>query len=363
MNPCIIHLYAEQFNEKEKVLFESGSLRASIFKFNSGVAAVRLVNDLGEMVMLPFQGQQIWKAVMRGRNLTMQTIFEQPYPTRDFLSTFGGFMLHCGATAIGSPGPLDHHPVHGELPNAPYETAQIVNGQDENGTYIGLTGTYRHQMNFNYNYTAQPLVKLYEGSSIIHISMTLTNLRASPLPFMYMAHINFRPVDHARLVYSTPCDPQHIKVRASVPGHMVVKPGYREFIEQLKNHPEEHLVLKPDLNFDPEIVFYVNYLADEDGWSYAMHVHPDGSADLVQQRLTQLNHGICWISRMPDQQAIGLEPATAEVDGFTLEKEKGNLRLLEQNQQFYCEIRSGVLTSEETEKVEAKIKTLLMKHI
>ncbi|MCE1255262.1 MAG: DUF4432 family protein [Anaerolineae bacterium] len=360
MKPSIIHLYPEQFNEKEKVLVESAPFRVCTFKYPSGVLAVRLQSDLGELVMLPFQGQQIWKASMLGRDLTMQTIFDQPYPTREFLSTFGGFMLHCGATAIGSPGPLDHHAVHGELPNAPYETAQIILGQDENGAYLGLTGTYRHQMNFNYNYIAQPTVKLYAGSSILHISMDITNQRATPLPFMYMSHINFRPVDNARLHYSAPCDPAHIKVRASVPGHMLVKPGYREFIERLRTHPEEHLVLKPELNFDPEVVFYLYYLADEAGWTYALHQHPDGSSDLVQQRLDQLNHGVCWISRMPDQQAIGLEPATAEVDGFTLEKEKGNLRLLEQNQVFHCDIKTGVLTAPETEKVLSKIEKLIL---
>jgi hypothetical protein len=359
MKNATIHLYPDQFNHKEMPLIEAGVFRASTFTFDSGVHAVRLVNDLGELVMLPFQGQQIWRAVMLGRDLTMKTIFDQPYPTRDFLSTFGCFMLHCGATAIGSPGPQDHHPIHGELPNAPYENAQILLGEDEDGPYVGLTGTYRHKMNFNYNYIAQPLIKLYSGSAIFHISMTITNLRQTPLPFMYMSHINFCAIDNAELVYSTPCDPAHVKVRASIPSHMVVKPGYREFIERLKTHPEEHLILKPDLNCDPEVVLYINYLADEEGWASAMQLHPDGTADLVQQRLAQLDHGICWLSRMPDQQAVGLEPGTAEVDGFTLEKEKGNLRYLECNQQYHCEIRTGALNPKDAAVMKSNIQRIV----
>jgi hypothetical protein len=161
---------------------------------------------------------------------------------------------------------------------------------------------------------------------------------------MYLAHINFKAVDHGQIYYSTPCDPQHVMVRSSIPSHLVVKPSYRDFIERLKTHPEEHLVLRPELDFDPEIVFYINYLADEAGLARSMQVHPDGSADIVLHRVDQLNKGICWISRMPDQQAIGFEPGTAEVEGFTIEKEKGNLRYIDSGEPFHCDIKAGYLS-------------------
>jgi hypothetical protein len=362
MHTTNIHLYPDQFNRKETLIAESGCLRASTFCFDSGVLALRLVSDISELVILPFQGQQIWSAIINGRDLTMKTFFDQPYPTRDLLSTFGGFMVHCGSTAIGSPGPQDHHPIHGELPNAPYETAQVVLGEDQSGTFIGLTGTYRHKRTFNFNYIAQPLVKLYSGSSIFDLSMTITNLRQTPMPFMYLAHINFKAVDNGEIVYSTPCDPEHVKVRASIPSHMAMKPGYSDFIERLKLHPEDHLILKPELHFDPEIVFYIQYLADEAGWTRAMQVHPDGNADIIKQRLDQLNHGVSWISRTPDQQALGLEPGTAEVDGYTLENEKGNVRLLETGQSFHCDIKIGTLTPAEVIKERETIQHILSLH-
>jgi hypothetical protein len=191
------------------------------------------------------------------------------------------------------------------------------------------------------------MVRLYKGSSIFDVSMTVTNLRPTPLPMMYLAHINFKSVDNGQIYYSTPCDPQHVMVRSSIPSHLNVKPTYREFIERLKFHPEEHLVLKPELDFDPEIVFYINYLADEAGWARAMQIHPDGSADMVMHRTDQLNKGICWISRMADQQAIGFEPGTAEVEGFTIEKEKGNLRYINSGEQFHCDIKTGYLSPQE----------------
>ncbi|MCB0116048.1 MAG: DUF4432 domain-containing protein, partial [Caldilineaceae bacterium] len=114
-----INLSPIQFGADERPLASTGTLSASGFAFPSGVAAVRLRSEEGEIVVLPFQGQQIWSVMFNGRNLTQQSMFEQPYPTREFLHTFGGFLQHCGVTGVGGPGPKDTHPIHGELPNAP----------------------------------------------------------------------------------------------------------------------------------------------------------------------------------------------------------------------------------------------------
>lgn len=48
----------------------------------------------------------------------------------------GAFALHCGALAMGCPGPEDDHQLHGELPNAPYQQAWLQTGSDEDGDYI-----------------------------------------------------------------------------------------------------------------------------------------------------------------------------------------------------------------------------------
>jgi hypothetical protein len=316
---------------------------------------VRLKNALGELILLPYQGQQIWDVTMRGRRLTMKSMFDQPYPARDFLSTYGGFLLHCGATAMGSPGEGDSHPLHGELPNAPYQDAALVIGADEKGEYIGLTGTYRHTVAFNYNYTATPLLKLYAGASLFSVSMTVHNLKSSPMPLMFLEHVNFCPVDGGRLVQTVMCNKESMRLRANIPSFMEVADGYREFIKYLQGHPEKHLVLDDGQVYDPEVVFYLNYLADEEGWSHTMQIHPDGSADLVRHRPSQLDHGVRWICRTADQQALGMEPCTAEVEGFTAEKKKGNVKTLRGSETFQCELEIGVLTPEEAKREEALI--------
>jgi hypothetical protein len=355
-----VYLSPEFFTEREKILVQHATLSASTFRFDSGVCGLRLKNELGELVLLPYQGQQIWSAEFRGRTLTMKSMFTEPMPTRQYLETYGGFLIHCGATAMGVPTKEDTHPLHGELPNAPYQKAYLLFGQDDKGPYLGLGGRYQHTLAFSTNYVAQPLVKLYAGSSLVPVSLTLTNLKQTPMEWMYLTHINFRPVDNGRLVYSAPCTPEHVRVRKSIPSHVHPGPGYAEFLEELGQHPEKHNVLAPDLVFDPELVFTIDYLADQEGWAHCMQVHPDGSADYVRHRPDQLDKGVRWICRTPDQDALGMDmPATAEPEGYTAEKAKGNIRTIPAQGKAHCDMEVGVLPAEQVAEVEAKIGEIL----
>ncbi len=319
-----IYLKPHFFREKESLLVEYGSLQAYIFRYESGVCALRLKNELGELVMLPFQGQQIWSAEFYGRKLTMRSMFDWPRDTRQYLENYGAFFLHCGATAMGGPSKDDTHPLHGELPNAPYQEAFLQIGEDERGTYMAAGGQYQHTVAFAHNYSAEPLLKLYSDSALLWLSMDIHNLKKSEMELMYLAHINFRPVDGGKLVYSARQTSDHIRVRTSIPSHIQPYPEYLEFIEALKTHPEVHHTLAPDLAFDPEMVFYIDYLADDDGWAHTLQVHPDGNADYVRHQPAQLEKGVRWICRTADKDALGMIlPATAEPEGIPGRKSEG----------------------------------------
>jgi hypothetical protein len=360
MAETILHLYPEQFSTTERSRVEAGEFSASTFRFDSGVCGLRLKNDQGELVMLPFQGQQIWSATFGGRPLGMTSFFPEPRPTRVYLETYGGFLLHCGVTAMGVPSAQDTHPLHGELPNAPYQRAWIVLGEDEGGQYIGLGGQYHHIIAFNHNYLAEPLVKLYRGSSLIHISLTINNLKSSPMEWMYLAHINFRPVEQGRMVYSALPTPEHVRVRLSIPSHIRPGPGYVEFLQALKEHPEQHHAFTPDKVFDPEVVFFIDYLADEQGHAHSLQVHPDGSADYVRHSPAQLDKCIRWIVRTPDQQALGFAmPATAEPEGYTAEKAKGNLKVIPGGGVVSFEMVAGYLEPADAREMQARIEKMV----
>lgn len=356
MPESTIHLRPEFFDAKERVLVENDIFTASALRYESGVAGLRLANDVGQVVMLPYQGQQIWSACFGGRALTMRSMFDEPQATRDYLRTYGGFLIHCGFTAMGVPGPQDTHPLHGELPNARYQKAWIVLGEDQDGAYIGLGGRYRHTVAFSTNYTAEPLVKLYAGSSLIHVSMTCRNRKQTPMEYMYLAHVNFRPVDNSRLLYSAAVTPQNVRVRRSIPSHVKPGPGYMEFLDALGRDPAQHHLLDPQLSFDPEIVFSINYHAGADGWAHSLQVHPDGGADYIRHRPQQLPVGVRWICRTPDQDALGLLlPATAEPEGYTAEKAKGYVAELAAGAEWRCDYVMGALGADEAAQIAERI--------
>ncbi len=353
-----IALHQNTFDHGETKLVEGEGLAATTFTYPSGVKAVRLRHKDADVIMLPYQGQQIWSAVFSGRELAMRSMFSEPQAERNVLHNLARFLLHCGVSGIGSPGSQDRHALHGELPNAPYQHAWLVVGDDEVGSYIGVSGSFEHIEAFNSHYRFTPLVKLYQGSTLLRAQVTLENLNQTPLEYMYLAHINLRPVDYGRLVYTARVNPANVRVRVDLPPSFQAKPGYREFVQKLSKYPELHHELKPGMPYDPEVVLYIDFMADDQGWASSLQVHPDGNADIVRHKPEQLSHGVRWICRTANQEALGFEPATAEVEGYTAEKIKGNVRVLAAGDVFRAEYQVGALTAEETGVECAKIAAL-----
>jgi hypothetical protein len=354
-----ICLRPEHFGEMEKVLASHDGLTASTFRYSTGVCGLRIRNEAGQMSMLPFQGQQIWDAEFLGRTLTMRSMFAEPTPTLEYLRTYGAFLLHCGATAMGDPGPADRHPLHGELPNAFYQTAQLLVGRNEGGSFMALTGSYQHTVAFGHNYVARPTARLAAGSSRIEVDLEIRNLKRAPMELMYLAHINFRPVDQGILVDAVPDNLRHIRPRASLPSQFVPSREYLDLLEYVQSDPAIHRTMDPDRRIDPELVLALVCRPDETGWVHSMQIHPDGSADFVSHRPDELDHGIRWISRTVDQDALGLLlPATAESDGYTAERAKGNIRTIPPEGAFSCRFAFGALEGAEAEVMRRGIEAL-----
>ena len=355
-----IHLRESFFDFTERLLLAHGELEARAFRWDTGVAGLRISNARGSMVVLPFQGQQVWDAAFDGRTLTMKSMVDRPYPTREYLATYGGFVIHCGVTAMGVPTKEDSHPLHGELPNAPYATAFIEAGTDNGGPYLAVGGEYLHVVAFNHKYLARPLTRLRAGSTMIEVALEVENLKRTPMEILYLAHVNFRPVDNGKLVFSAPCTAQTVRVRTSIPPHIHPPAGFAEFLQDLARHPERHCVLSPGLAFDPEVVLYLDYRADAQGWARSLLVHPDGYASCIRHRPSQLDHGVRWISRTPDQDCLGIVlPATAEPEGYTAEKRKGNVKTLAPGATVRWELEAGLLAPREAQEEERAIQRIL----
>ncbi|MCL2879523.1 MAG: DUF4432 family protein [Treponema sp.] len=354
METTRVNLHPIFFERAEKTILESGCLTASLFRYESGVCGLRIRNLSGQLVILPFQGQQIWRASFNGKELAMKSTFAEPVPTRDYLSTYGGFLIHCGATAMGVPAKEDTHPLHGELPNWPYDEAYVETGTDEKGRFIAAGGKAHYTVAFNTNYTAQPRIKLYETETVADVTMTITNLRNKPMEYMYMCHINFLPVDGSRLVYSAQADAEHIKVHNTAPP---VSEALERYTAKLNADPKLHNIIDSASQvYDPEIVFTVKYTADKDGFSHCLQLMPDGDAFYVAFQQEQLPYGIRWIARTGDEDALGMAlPATAEHKGYTYSKKNGDVKTIGAGKSVTFVMKAGYLGKERASEYAEKI--------
>jgi len=357
-----LSLSPAHFKSKPSLLVKTAKMQAIAFRYSTGVCGIRLKDTTGFLEILPFQGQQIWKAVVGGRNLTMESPVKEPVPGVDFLKTYGAYLVHCGARRIAAGTPEDPHPLHGELPNASYQKARVMAGKDKKGNFLSVSGEYEYIEFFGDHYLACPTLKWYENETLFEVSMTITNKNKTPMELMYLAHINYKPVDHARIVYSAPCTPEYVRLRETIPSHIKVSESYLSFLKELKNDPAIHHVLKPGMAYDPEAVFYIHYLPDNKGYAHTMQIHPDGTSDYVRHRPEELPCALRWISRTPNHDAIAIiEPATAEADGYVAEKNKENIRILQGGESFSCTITMGMLDKKTTARMEQMIKENFMR--
>ncbi|MEM6695749.1 MAG: DUF4432 family protein [Pseudomonadota bacterium] len=339
-----VHLHEAMFDAAERALLRAGDIDVATFRYPSGVAALRVTSPRASLIVLPFKGQQIWRAAFDGRDVTMRSMFPEPVDTQEYLATYGAFFIHCGLTAMGGPGPEDTHPLHGELPNARLQEAYL---EIRDGALV-IGGRFTHAVAFTVHYCATLEITLAPDAAEIAVSVSVENKRGAPMDLMYLAHANFLPVDHGELIYAAPYTPEAVRVRQSIPAHITPPPGYMDFIEALAKDPTPHHVLKPGLAFDPEVVFEVDLLPDETGWTHAMQRHPDGSADFISHVHDQGPRATRWICRTADQQGLGIAfPSTAGVEGYTAEKAKGRIVVVAPRGTWRCDMKMGRLAPAE----------------
>lgn len=356
--PVRVDLQSVQFGEMERALASGSGFNVSAFRYESGVPAIRIKNRRGEIIVLPFKGHQIWRAGFDGRDLTMKSMFDAPVANVPYLETYGAFFLHCGVTAIGpSVAPEDRYPLHGELPNAPYQKGWIE--IDEAKETCAIVGTYDYAAAFSHHYLATSTYVMGADSSLLDVSLQVDNLKKSPMVLMYLAHANFRPVDNAELHYTAPYTAEAVRVRTSIPPHITPTPEYRALLAELAARPETHHKLKPGMAYDPEVAFGIDMRAGKDGFAHAIQKLPDGTSDYMRHRPEQAARCLRWICRTPDQDAIGFSfPCTSEVEGYTAEKKKGNFVTVNGGASWRVDMRLGTLNKAETAAVVKEIEAI-----
>lgn len=337
------------FGDREQKLLEYGEFEISAFRYSSGVEALSAKNSRCSFIFLPFLGQQIWHYCVDGRELSMQTNIKEPLVPKQYLENYGGFLYHCGIISMGAAD--SNHPQHGEIPNAEYKSAYIECGADEGGKYIALGGELVHETAFVRGYRFRPCLKLYEGSAVFRINIEIENTRPYPLDYMYLCHINFRPLDGAKLITSAKYDAEHITIYNTVQDAALI-----DYIARL----EKDLTIMDNVGasgqvYDPELCFGIKYESDENNRAYTMQ-YEDYGVCIVTHPTDYLPYGIRWISRTKGEQAMGMVlPATGEHLGYKNAVEKGQLKQVEPNSKVSFYMEAGYIDKEEADATKEKI--------
>ncbi|MFM0614992.1 DUF4432 family protein [Paraburkholderia nemoris] len=360
MHPFEIHLSPDQFNDRGRCVVSSGVFNVELFRYDTGVPAVRLKNSRGSLEVLPYCGQMIWSARFDGVDLTMVSPFRAPRPTQDLLATYGCFLYHSGILRNGNPGPEDDHGLHGEMPCAPMENAKLTIGGDERGPWLELSSDCEYLRGFGDHYLARPAVRLRPDSACFEVRMAVRNLGREPMDLMYMCHANFAFLPGGQLVQPAPFDAAHTAVRAAVPAIVQSNPDYLKRLEEMARDPAVTERLEDAMLFDPELVFYLRGLREnEDGLTRFMLKGGDGAAFCVRYRQKEFPHAIRWLLNNSRAQVAGFAmPATCEVEGYTAERRKGYVRQLAGGESATFSVELGQLTQAEAIAEEAIIRVV-----
>ena len=344
-----IPLSADGLTGAETLVLDAGTLSASLFRYPSGIAALRLSNARGSLIVLPWFGQMLWHVVFDGVDLTMRSFFDAPLPSDDIAGTYGCFAFHSGLLRNGVPGPGDDHAAHGEFPCASMRDAWL-DLFDENGTLaLRLTSERDHAVGFGPHYLAHPFVTLREHSALFDLALDVENRSGKPMELMYMAHVNFAFVPGGEIVQPVPYDPHHVAVRRAIPGHVVASDAYRARIETLAADPGRMRRLDETGAYDPEQVFYLDHMpADADGRASLMLRRPDGDAFALRYAPAQFPHCVRWILDDPDQGVAAFAlPSTCHPEGYLSERAKGHVRILPPHGHASFAITLGYLSATE----------------
>jgi hypothetical protein len=355
-----VHLRHALFEEKERVFLESDGVEVSLFRYDTGVEAVRLANRRGYVIVLPYFGQMLWDASFDGVRLGMGHKYPAPRPAKVIVDTYGCLAFHSGLLRNGVPGPQDDHQLHGEFSCATLESAALEFDGDDEGAFVRLTGEYEYIAGFGSHYMARPSVTLRPGSTLFDVGMSVENRGGKAMDLMYMCHINLAFVENAHIVQAAPYTSENVAVRTAIPSFVEPTSEYRALLEALARDPGRMERLDPSLAYDPEQVFYLNNLRrDAAGLTHVMMRRPAGDGFVVSFSPDAFPYPARWLLRNADLQVAAIaQPSTCHPEGYLAEKSAGHVRSVAPQSSASFGVRLGYLDGAAAAKMEDAIRSL-----
>ncbi len=341
-----LHLHPHCFQTTETLLAETPTTKLSTFTYSSGVEAVRIVQQRGEFVWLPFFSQSLWSWKVDGKEQKFSGFVSEPdYAARNLLHNYGAFMVHCGITAMGNPTKEDTHLHHGELPLARYQEAWIDLSEGEHPVTLG--GTYQYSIPFIASYAFSPSLSIDQSGTSVLVEATLRNLQKTTLQYMYLNHLNFSLEGVERLEYGLS---EFSRNTVTVLG---------DAIAEAKIDPKRFLAVGTMRRIEPEMVAIMkNESQFGQVCVHKMH-RSDGTAIWVAIDTTLLDHTVAWLTKTPDRSACGFAlPSTAGPRGLTEETRQGTVKALEPESQVIFRYIFGFNETTHTESLDHAIHLL-----
>lgn len=319
----IITLMPEQFDHYSQELLRNEHFTVNSYKFSSGIEAITIKNDRGFVTILPFYGQMIWDAEFDGVSLKMSNMFSEPQYGHDITDTYGCFAFHSGLLSNGCPSAEDTHIMHGEMSCAKMNKAWL----EIEGDIISLCGAREYVKGFGDHYMAKPSVTLIAGQSFFDIHMEVTNLGSVAMPLQYMCHLNYAYIDDATFEQNIPSDA--FQLRQTIPAHVKPTEQWLNYTKKLSDNPSHFSKLNEPQFYDPEIVFFVDNIAQYTDKAEFFMKSPNGNRFVTRFSSNQFNYATRWILYNGDQKvAAFILPSTCRPEGFLAAKKNGSLIML-----------------------------------
>lgn len=323
ISPTILVLHEHLFTDRESALMQTpvGTIKTS--RYRSGVETVHISMGNADITWLPYLGGEMWDWKIDGVSQKFSGFVSEPAYQKSFLHNYGAFLIHCGVLAMGNPTKEDNHPQHGELPiSKPSEAWVEFHGNDDEYP-VSLCCTFSFHVPFIANYEFTPKIHIHRTGNSMIVDGKLTNTAKTPLPYQYLAHINFSYPDTGKLAYSIDrFTDQEVEM-------------LQDAIEGVTEHPEKMLHLDKSITYDPELVAIIDHTkkapSSFEKSQYVLNTmdRNDGSFRWVLADTHPLDHTVAWLTQTPDRAACGFSlPATSGPTGQANEKRKGNIKIL-----------------------------------
>lgn len=319
------NLQPGMFNPQPFTLYQDNTFTVTTFQYHSGIAGLKIQNELGYLTILPFMGLIIWDAVFDGVNLKMDNMFTEPHVANEIVDTYGCFQFSSGLLGNGTPTPADGYQLHGEFPTSRMDHASLLIDDES----LTIQADYEYVKGFGDHYLAQPSVTLHQNSGLFDIQMQVTNLsKYQPMPLQYMCHMNYAYVDNATISQNVP--DEAFTLRQTVPAHVHPTPTWIAYNEKLKASGELINQLTGAEHYDPEIVFF-----SKDLTTYTTTAEFKMALDDHRHFLTRFNTADLpittrWLLYNADQKVAAFAlPGTSTPEGRLAAEKNGTLIMLQ----------------------------------